>query len=135
MVPSYINICFLFLIKHKNHSSFFPFIYDLLSFNVRNICYNLRLIILIVKYLCIWIKVTPVTFWPLPSTHLKGSAHYAFVTTRPFSQRNNLVCKWCTNWANYPNIKVTWQNMAVLCVCCGDSKIKYYSIRSKKYTL
>ena len=36
----------LFLIKSKSHSSYFLYIYDVVIFDLRNICCNLRLIIL-----------------------------------------------------------------------------------------
>ena len=36
-------------------------------------------------------------------------SNVSFVTSRPFSQRNNLVCRRCRNWADFCIIKVTWQ--------------------------
>ena len=58
----------------------------------------------------------------------------AIVTTRPFSERNNLVNKQSKNRANYFSIirchviKLVTnsdEKIAALCVCCGESKSKF----------
>ena len=68
----------------------------------------------------------------------------SIVTTRPFSERNNLVNKRCRNWANNFSIircrvinlvTDSDEKMAALCVCCGESKSKFYSFTSKKCAL
>ena len=68
-------------------------------------------------------------------TNIYNNFSLNVVTTRPFSLRNNLVCRRCTNWTNYCNIKVTWQNIAAWCVSCGESKSKFYNLRGKKWAL
>ena len=55
----------------------------------------------------------------------KGRA-VSFVTIRPFSLWNNLICRRCGNRANYSNIKVTWQKYH------GESKNNLFSLMSKK---
>ena len=71
-------------------------------------------------------------------------ASCSIVTTRPFSERNNLVNKRCRNRADYFSIirchviKLVTdsdEKMAALCVCCGESKSKFYSFTSKKCAL
>ena len=43
--------------------------------------------------------------------------YISFVTTRGSSLRNNLVCRRCRNWANFHNVKVTWQKFAgIVCL-------------------
>ena len=53
--------------------------------------------------------------------------------TMPFSLRNNLVCRRCTNWANYCNIKVTWQKYgSIVCLLWWIKKYKFCSLKSEK---
>ena len=51
-----------------------------------------------------------------------------FVTTRPFSHRNNLISRGCEKWANYRNILVTWQKYGgIVCLLwpLNSEKKKY----------
>ena len=43
----------------------------------------------------------------------------AFVTTRPFSLRNNLVCRRCTNWANLSHLT------KILGHCVANKKVNF----------
>ena len=55
-----------------------------------------------------------------------------FVTTRPFSPRNNPVCRRFRDRANYRNIKVTWQKNGGIVCLLWRIKRWIFSLRSKK---